>query len=49
MERFGENGAYGYVDYVGMFWSLFAYAGFAVLVFTVMLSLRAKPYGGRYN
>ena len=48
-ESFGENGAYDYVDYVGMFGSLFAYTGFAVLVLTVMLSLRAKPYRGRYN
>ena len=48
-ESFGENGAYDYVDYVGMFGSLFAYAGFAVLVLTVMLSLRAKQYRGRYH
>ncbi len=48
-ERFGENGAYDYIDYVGMFGGLIAYAGFAVLALTLMLSLRAKTYRGRYN
>ncbi len=47
-ESFGENGGYTYLDRVAMYGSLFVFAGLAVLVLTLMLSLRAKRYTGRY-
>ncbi len=46
-ESFDENG-YTYIDYVSMFGSLFAFAGFVTLMLTLGRSLRAKRYTGRY-
>ena len=48
-ESFGENGSYIYVDYVAMFGGLFAFVGFVILILTIMRSLKAKRYTGRYR